>query len=106
LKEEIANRKIAPLQTLMDRIGHKDRLCDLHHKSYVTVTELILLISEHLSNRTVPDVKQSPCWVSMVDKTTNIAAMCCSFHLPQPGQTKDFQLCAVFKPSNKTGCLM
>jgi len=42
----------------------------------------------------------------MVDETTNIAAMCCPFHLPQPGQSKDFQLCAVLKPSNETGCLM
>jgi len=44
----------------MDRIGHNDRLCDLHHKSYVAVTEFILLISEHLSKRILSDVKQSP----------------------------------------------
>jgi len=30
LKEEIANQKIASLQTLMDRICHNDRLRDLH----------------------------------------------------------------------------
>jgi len=41
----------------------------------------------------------------MVDETTNIAAMYCPFQLPQPGQSKDFQLCAVLKPSNETGCL-
>jgi len=32
-------------------------------------------------------------------KVTNIGAMCCRFHLPQPGQSKDFQLCAMSKPS-------
>jgi len=26
--------------------------------------------------------------------------------LPQPSQSEDFQLCAVLKPSHKTGCLM
>jgi len=89
----------------MDRIVHNDRLCDLHRKSSVAVTEFILLISEHLSNRIVSDVKQSPGWASMVGETTNIAAMCCPFHLPQSGQSEDFQLCAVLKPSNITGCL-
>jgi len=57
LKEEIADRKIASLQTLIDHIGRNDRLCDLHHNSSVAVTEFILLISEHLSNRIVSDVK-------------------------------------------------
>jgi len=51
LKEEIANRKIASLKTLMDRIGHNGQLCNLHHNSSVAVTEFIVLISEHLSNR-------------------------------------------------------
>ena len=91
---------------MVDRIGHNDRLCDLHHNSSVAVTEFILLISEHLSNRIVSDVKQSPWLASKVDKTANIAAMCCPFHLLQPGQSKDFQLCAVLKPSNETSCLM
>jgi len=105
LKEEIANPKTASLQTLMDRIGHNDRLCDLHHNSSVAVTEFILLISEHLGKRIVSDVKQSPCWVSMVDKTPNIAAMSCPSHLPQHGQSKDFHLCAVLKKtSSETGC--
>jgi len=90
----------------MDRIGHNDRLCGLHHNSSVTATEFILLILEHLSNRFVSDVKQSRCWVSMVDETTNIAAMCCTFHLPQPGQSKDLQLCVVLKPLKETSCLM
>jgi len=106
LKEEIANRKIASLKTLMDRIGHNDRLRHLRHSRFVAVTEFILLISEYLSNRIVSDVKQSPCWVNMVDEATNIAALCCPFHLPQPGQSKDFQLCSVLKPSKETGCLM
>jgi len=56
------------------------------------VTEFILLISEHLSNRIVYDVKKSPCWASMIHETTNIVTMCCPIHLPQPGQSKDFQL--------------
>jgi len=90
----------------MDRIGHNGQLCNLHHNSSVAVTEFILLIWEHFSNRIVSDVKQSPCWASMVDETTDIAALHCPFHLPQPGQSEDFQLCAVLKPSNETGCLM
>jgi len=72
----------------------------------VAVTESVLLISEHLSNRIVSDDKKSPCWDSVVNETTNIAAMCLPFHLPQPGWSKDFQLCAVLKPSNETGCLV
>jgi len=56
--------KISFLANLDDRIGHNDRLRDLHRNSYVAVTEFILLISEHLSNRIVSDVKQSPCWAS------------------------------------------
>ena len=90
----------------MDCIGHNGRLCDLHHNSSVAVTEFILLISEHLSDHIVSYVKQSLCWTSMVNETTNIAAMCCPFHLLQPGQNKDFQICAVLKPSNETSCLM
>jgi len=88
----------------MDYIAYNGRLYDLHYNSYVAVTEFILLILEHLSNRIVSDVEQSLCWASMVDKTTNIAAMCCYFYLPQPGQNKDFQICAVSKPSNETCC--
>jgi len=41
LKEEIANRKIASLQILMDRLGHNDRLCDIHQDNSVAVTEFI-----------------------------------------------------------------
>jgi len=78
----------------------------LHRNSSVGVTEFILLVSEHLSNRIVSDVKQSPYWASIVHETTNIAAMCYPFHLPEPGQREDFQLCVVLKPSNETGCLM
>jgi len=48
----------------MDRNSHNDRLRDLYHNSHVAVTEFILLISEHLSNRVVSDVNQSPCWTS------------------------------------------
>ena len=73
MKEEIANRKIASLQTLVDRIGHNDRLRDLRHISSTAVTEFILLISEHLSNHIVSAVKESSCWATMVDETTDIA---------------------------------
>ena len=102
--KEIPNQKIASLQTLLDRFDHNDRLRDLRHASFVAVIKFSLLISEHMSNRVVSDVKQSPCWV--VDETTNIAALRCPFHLPQPGQSEDYQLCAVLKPSNETSCLM
>ena len=73
MKEEIANRKIVSLQTLVDRIGHNDRLRDLRHISSTAVTEFILLISEHLSNHIVSAVKESPCLATMVDETTDIA---------------------------------
>ena len=59
MKEEIANRKIASLQTLVDRIGHNDRLRDLRHISSTAVTEFILLISEHLSNHIVSAVRRA-----------------------------------------------
>jgi len=55
--EEIANQKIASFQTLVDCIGHNDRLRDLSHTSSVTAREFILLIWKHLSNRIVSDVK-------------------------------------------------
>ena len=90
----------------MDHIGHNGQLCDLQYNSYVAVIKFILLILEHLRNRIVSDVEQSLCWASMADKTTNIAAMCCPSHLPQPGQNKDFQICAMLKPCNETCCLM
>ena len=61
MKKEIANRNIASLQTLVDRIGHNDRFRDLRHISSTAVTEFILLISEHLSNHIVSAVKESPC---------------------------------------------
>jgi len=77
LKQEITNQKIISLQTLVDRIGHNDRLRDFHHTSSVAVTEFILLISEH--NRIVSDIKQSPCWASMIEETTNIVALRCPF---------------------------
>ena len=76
MKEEIANRKIASLQTLVDRIGHNDRLRDLRHISSTAVTEFILLISKHLSNHIVSAVKKSTCWATictMVDEITGIA---------------------------------
>jgi len=104
--KEIANRKIAFLQTLLDHPDHIDRLRELHHTTFVAVTEFILLISEHLSDRIVSDVKQSPCWVSVVDETTDMATFCCSFHFPQSDQSEDFQVCAVLKPSYETSCLM
>ena len=75
LKEEVANRKVASLQTLVDRIGHNDRLHDLRHTSSTAVTEFILLISDHLTDRIVADVKQSLCWATMVDETTDIATL-------------------------------
>jgi len=37
---------------------------------------------------------------------TGFAALRCPFHLPQPDQSEDFQLCAFLKLSNGTGCLM
>jgi len=43
---------------------------------------------------------------SVVDETTDMAALCCSFHLSQPGQSENFQLCVVLKPSCGTDCLM
>ena len=75
LKEEVANRKVASLQTLVDRIGHNDRLRDLRHTSSTAVTEFILLISNHLTDRIIADVKQSLCWANMVDETTDIATL-------------------------------
>ena len=62
--ERTANRKIASLQTLVDRIGHNDRLRDLRHISSTAVIEFILLISEHLSIHIVSDVKKSPFWAT------------------------------------------
>jgi len=104
LEEEITNRKILPLQTMLGHSGHNDLLCDIRHNSSVAVTKFILLISRHLSDRIVSDVKQSPCWSSMVDETTDIAALCCSFYLPQPGQSEGLQFCALWKPSKETAC--
>ena len=75
LKEEVANRKVASLQTLVDRIGHNDRLHDLRHNSSTAVTEFILLISDHLTDRIVADLKQSLCWATMVDETIDIATL-------------------------------
>ena len=69
----VIKEKIAKIASLVDRIGHNERLCDLRHISSTAITEFILLISEHLSNHIVSAVKKSPCWATMVDETTNIA---------------------------------
>ena len=74
-KEEVANRKVASLQTLVNRIGNNDRLRDLRHTSSTAVSEFILLISDHLSDRIVSAVKQSPCWATLVDDTTDITTL-------------------------------
>ena len=74
-KEEIANRKVASLQTLVNRIGNNDRLRDLRHTSSTSVSKFILLISKHISDRIVSAVKQSPCWATMVDETTDITTL-------------------------------
>ena len=67
LKKEIANQKVASLQTLVNRIGNNDRLRDLRHTSSSAVSEFILLIYNHLSDRIVSAVQQNPCWATMVD---------------------------------------
>ena len=74
-KEEIANRKVASLQTLVDRIGHNERLRDLRHTSSTATTEFILLISDYLSDRIVSNIKKSVCWASIIDETTDIATL-------------------------------
>jgi len=94
LKEEIANRKIASLQTLMDRIRHNDRFCDLDHDSSGAVTQFILLTLEHLSNRIVSDVKQSP--ASVVEETTKYCCNVLSIPLPTTWPERRFStLCGV-----------
>ena len=75
LKEEFANRKVASLQTPVNRIGNNDRLRDLRHTSSTSVSGFILFISEHISDRIVSAVKQSPCWATMVDETTDITTL-------------------------------
>ena len=59
----------------MNHISHNDCLHDLCHTSLIVVTELILLISNHLSNCIVSEIKQSPCLATMVDDTTDIIAL-------------------------------
>ena len=63
------------MQTLVNRIGHNNRLRDLRHTSSTAVTEFILLISDHLSNCIVSEVKQSPCLATMVDDTTDVTTL-------------------------------
>ena len=75
MKEDIANRIVALLQTLVDCICHNERLRDLQHTSSTAVTEFILLISEHFTDRIVSDVKQNSKKEAMVDETTDIATL-------------------------------
>jgi len=75
-------------------------------KNSEDVASLLVWIFKNLLVQIVSDVKQSTCWASMVDGTTNIAALCCPFHLSQVGQSEDFQFCVVLKTSNKTSCFM
>jgi len=80
----------------MDCIGHNDRLCELHHNSSGAVTEFILLTLEYLSNRIVPDVKQSPCWASMVVETTEYCCNVLSISLATTWPEQRFStLCSV-----------
>jgi len=103
--KDITNRKLASLQTLMDRIGHNDPLHDLHHNSYVAVAELFFL-SRNIWVIALYLISSRAHVGPVVDETTNIAVLCYPFHLAQAGQSEDFQLCVVLKPSNETGCSM
>ena len=51
--------------------GHNDRLHDLRHTSSTAVTEFILLISDHLSDRIVSEIKLNPCCAIIVDDPTD-----------------------------------
>ena len=74
MKEEIANRKVHSLQNLINRIGENDQLSDFRHTSSTSVSEFIVFISDYITNKIVSDVRESVCWSSLVDESTDIAA--------------------------------
>ena len=61
--------------TLVVETGLNDCPHDQRHTSSNAVTVFILLISNHLSNCNVSEVKQSPCLATMVDGTTDITTL-------------------------------
>ena len=75
LKEEIALRKVASLQSLVNKIGLNDRLSDFQHTSSKSVSEFVAMISQHLTDQTINSLKKAAFWASMVDETTDIATL-------------------------------
>ena len=51
MKEQIAHRKLPSLQALFDKIGRNDLLYDFRHTSSSSVSEFILLISDHITGK-------------------------------------------------------
>ena len=72
-------------------MGYDDRLHDVRFISSTIVTDFILLIWEHMSQRIVCDVKQITCWASMVDEKTDIAALQLYIVFVQYMHTKECQ---------------
>jgi hypothetical protein len=71
--QEIANRKLEPLQQLLDDVGNNDRLRDFKHISGTSCNEFINFISDFLSDRTTAAIREHKFWSTMVDESTDVS---------------------------------
>ena len=67
------NMKLPSLQALIDDVGDNSRLQQFLHTSSTSVSEMILLIADQLSNEIIVDLKHSTFWASLVEITTDVA---------------------------------
>ena len=68
-KEELTNRKLPSLQVLIDKVGNNERLCDFGYCSSTAVSDIILLIAEHLTDKTLNTIQTSPFWLTLSRKS-------------------------------------
>jgi len=73
IKEELANRNLSSLQALVDKVGANERLNDFGHCSSTAVSEMILLISEVVTEKIQGEITKYHLWSTMVDETSDIS---------------------------------
>ena len=72
VKQKITNRKLEPLQNLLDDVGNNDRLRDFKHHSSTSCIEFINFISDFISDRITAAIREHRFWSTMVDESTDV----------------------------------
>ena len=73
VKEEVANRKLASLQELIDTVGNNPVLRDFKHVSSTAISGFLLLISDQITDETMEMIKKAGVYATMFDESTDVA---------------------------------